>query len=157
MRPQCATFLPVMQMAVYSATPSCSLLMKYLRDTNTFLKPWTLQDLHGNDLAFGGITIRFAGDWRQILSAERHGSRLQILDAILKSSHPWKRVPVLRLTKNLRVALTGELTSFSNYLLSIGDGAQDVDESKGEFVMRIPQDIIVNTEQELLDFVFGDI
>ena len=64
---------------------------------------------------------------------------------------------VSRLTQNMRVALTGESLEFSNYLLDIGQGTYNLDKSFGEFATKIPEDNIVNSEQDLIDFVFGDI
>ncbi|GFR70198.1 ATP-dependent DNA helicase pif1 [Elysia marginata] len=44
----------------------------------------TFQDIKENTSVFGGITVLFVGDWRQILPVVRHGSRPQIVQAALK-------------------------------------------------------------------------
>ena len=67
-----------------------------------------------------------AGNWRQILSVVRHGSRLQIANTSLKSSYLWDYVRLFSLTRNMRVILTGESTAVSDYLLSVGNGQQNV-------------------------------
>jgi len=117
----------------------------------------TMKDIRGNDSLFGGLTVLFAGDWRQILPVVRHGSRSQIVDSALKSSYLWPHVTVLKLIQNMRVLLTGESSDFSDYLLSIGDGRQEINNEIGEFAIKLPQDLLVKSEQELMDFVFDDL
>ncbi|XP_005104386.1 uncharacterized protein LOC101858351 [Aplysia californica] len=96
-------------------------------------------------------------DWHQVQPVVRHGSRPQIVNATLKSSYLWEHVYVLRLTRNMRVLLTGETADFSNYLLNIGDDKHNVCKQIGEFAIKLPDDITVKSEQELINFVFGNL
>ena len=45
----------------------------------------TFQWLRGSDKPFGGITMVFSGDWRQILTVVPHGSQTQIIGRCFKS------------------------------------------------------------------------
>ena len=98
-----------------------------------------------------------AGDWRQILPVVRHGSRPDIVDATLKSSYPWQIVSRLQLTQNMRAKLRGESSQFADFLLSIGDGKEEHHKDKGHFLIKLPDDMTIENEKELLDFVFGGI
>jgi hypothetical protein len=62
------------------------------------LGPWTL-DLglgHFDNLAkifsFGGVTMLFSGDWRQILPVVPKGGKAEILNASFKTSPLWQKV-----------------------------------------------------------------
>ena len=52
----------------------------------------SLQYIRENDQPFGGMTVLFAGDWRQILPVVPRGSRAQVVHATLKESYIWKSV-----------------------------------------------------------------
>ncbi len=52
----------------------------------------TFQDIRGNTLPFGGVTVLFSGDWRQILPVVRHGGRADIIEACFKSSKLWQHI-----------------------------------------------------------------
>jgi hypothetical protein len=54
------------------------------------------------DRPFGGKTIMFGGDFRQVLLVMRKGSRGQIIDASLRRSNLWKGMHQLRLVTNMR-------------------------------------------------------
>jgi hypothetical protein len=107
----------------------------------------SLKFIRENDRPFGGITMLFSGDWRQILPVVIKGGKIEIINASLKSSPLWKTVHivyyfiyqlfiynsryflqiiVLKLTENLRVKNAGadsdDMKSFSKLLLAIGEG-----------------------------------
>ncbi|XP_005091054.1 uncharacterized protein LOC101862318 [Aplysia californica] len=117
----------------------------------------THQDIWGNNSLFGLLTVLMSGDWRQILPVVRHGSRSQIVNATLKSSYLWEFVNVLRLTRNMGVLLTGETADFSYYLLDIGNGKHNVCKQSVEFAIKLPDDITVKSERELINCVFGNL
>nr|XP_040249315.1 uncharacterized protein LOC120966826 [Aegilops tauschii subsp. strangulata] len=63
----------------------------------------SMRDIMGiRDRPFGGKTVVFGGDFRQVLPVVRRGSRGQIIDATLRSSHLWKGMRQLRLITNMR-------------------------------------------------------
>ena len=115
----------------------------------------TMQDLRKISSPFGGLTVILAGDWRQILPVVRHGSRPDIVEATLKASYLWQFVTKLKLTQNMRAKLREESSHFAEYLLSIGNGQEEQYEDKGKFFVKVPEDIAVTNERELLGFVFG--
>ena len=43
----------------------------------------TLQDIRGNSSPFGGISVMFCGDFRQILPVVKQGTRANIVEAIV--------------------------------------------------------------------------
>ncbi|CAH9123025.1 unnamed protein product [Cuscuta epithymum] len=54
-------------------------------------------------LPFGGKTIVFGGDFRQVLPVIPKGTRQDIVLASLNASHLWQYCTVLKLTKNMRL------------------------------------------------------
>ncbi|XP_005113133.1 uncharacterized protein LOC101864281 [Aplysia californica] len=56
----------------------------------------------------------------------------------------------------MKVLLTGETADFSSYLLNIGDGKHNVSKQIEEFAIKLPDDITVNSERDLINFVLGN-
>ena len=117
----------------------------------------TIQDIRKKSSPFGRLTVLLAGDWRQILPVVRHGSRPDTIYATLKSSYLWQIITRLQLTQNMRAKLRGESSQFADFLLSIGDGKEEHHKDKGDFFIKLPDELTVENEKELLDFVFGGI
>lgn len=114
----------------------------------------TMRDVMNNfidgalDLPFGGKTIVFGGDFRQILPVVPKGSRADVVYSTINSSPLWSGCKVLRLTQNMRLQGLGDahetemLRKFAAWILDIGDGkAGDV--ADGEAVVEIPNDLLV--------------
>ncbi|MCH79313.1 ATP-dependent DNA helicase PIF1 [Trifolium medium] len=95
---------------------------------------------------FGGKVVVLGGDFRQILPVIRKGSRGQIIKANVSSSKLWKHCKVLKLTKNMRlksgttVESQNEIKEFADWLLKIGDGFGNRDET-GEMQIDIPEEL----------------
>jgi hypothetical protein len=93
----------------------------------------TLQDLRDLEdprhaLPFGGITVCFCGDFRQILPVVKGASRAQVVGASIRRSTLWRHVHVLRLVENMRLRRPGlstpdraEIAEFAERLLAIGE------------------------------------
>ena len=62
----------------------------------------------------------------------------------------------MKLTKNMRVQLSGESSDFDDYLLKIGNGKHEIDTRAGEFAIPISEDLLVHTEKQLIQYVFED-
>ncbi|XP_062208827.1 ATP-dependent DNA helicase PIF1-like [Phragmites australis] len=89
------------------------------------------------DLPFGGKTIVFGGDFRQVLPVVRKGTRAQIINATLLKSYLWENMQKLRLVRNMRAQSD---PWFSKYLLRIGNGTEET--VKDDYV-KIPDEICV--------------
>ncbi|KAK6127772.1 hypothetical protein DH2020_038481 [Rehmannia glutinosa] len=101
-------------------------------------------------IPFGGKTVVFGGDFRQILPVVPKGSRQDIVNATINSSHLWRHCTVLRLTKNMRLQRLGEsddyadLVKFSEWIANIGDGTLG-GENDGSATIDIPDDILLES------------
>ena len=115
-----------------------------------------MQDIRKKSSPFGGLTVLLAGDWRQILPVVLHGSRPDIVDATLKSSYLWQIVTRLQLTQNI-----GQRYEESFHNLQISFLAlrwkRRTPQRQMTFFIKLPDDMTVENEKELLDFVFGGI
>jgi hypothetical protein len=138
----------------------------------------TLRDIMGSVDAsnsaklFGGKVVVLGGDFRQILSVVKRGSRGDIVSASLnQSARLWPHVQVCRLHQNMRVAhlqLQGDEASaqrqqhFADYLKRIGDGTETVYPSVGEDCIRVRDDMCCSgganaTLEHLIDDVYGSL
>ncbi|XP_034601220.1 uncharacterized protein [Setaria viridis] len=98
----------------------------------------SLRDIMGQqDLPFGGKTVVFGGDFRQVLPVVRKGSRAQIVDASLRRSYLWESMHHLKLVRNMRAQSD---PWFAEYLLRIGGGTEEVN---GDGDVCLPDDISI--------------
>jgi len=83
-----------------------------------------LDDAHATEKIFGGKTVVFGGDFRQILPVVPKGGREDIISASLPQSHLWQHVTILHLHINMRVMATNseEQRKFTKWVLNVGDG-----------------------------------
>ena len=120
----------------------------------------TLQDVRRKPgVPFGGLTVLFSGDWKQILPVVKHGGRAQIVDACLKQSHLWQHVTELTLSKNMRLEAHPENLDFASYLIDLGNGQLPIHKELGDFKVRIPNESLhsSNDLKDLCTFVFEGI
>jgi hypothetical protein len=105
------------------------------------------------NLPFGGKTIVFGGDFRQVLPVVRKGSRAQIVGASLRMSYIWNSMRHLKLVRNMRAKSD---PWFAEYLLRIGGGSEEAN-SDGE--IRLPDDICIpqSGEDSDLDMLIDSI
>ena len=89
------------------------------------------------DLPFGGKTVVFGGDFRQVLPIVRKGSRAQIVDASLRRSYLWDYMRHIKLVHNMRAHSD---PWFAKYLLRIGNG---IEEANADGEIRLPDEICV--------------
>ncbi|XP_023741419.1 uncharacterized protein LOC111889499 [Lactuca sativa] len=117
-------------------------------------------------LPFGGKVIVFGGDFRQILSVIPGGSRQDIVNASLSSSHLWQQCKVYQLTKNMRLTVGSDTSTFqqtmdfAKWLLDIGEGKLG-GFNDGEAIIDIPDDLLINDPYDpigsLIEFVYPSI
>lgn len=106
----------------------------------------SMRDILGiRDRPFGGKTVVFGGDFRQVLPVVRRGSRGRIIDATLRSSHLWNGMRQLRLVTNMRAHND---TWFADYLLRVSNGTEDVDDQGN---ILLPKDICLPSTGEVDD------
>ncbi|GFQ02404.1 ATP-dependent DNA helicase pif1 [Phtheirospermum japonicum] len=120
--------------------------------------------LQGTSTAFGGRTVIFGGDFRQILPVIPSGTKADILNATMCNSQIWHECEVYTLKLNMRLMQPhmddhrrDELNQFAQWLLNIGDGkisstvknnAED-----GDWIV-IPNDFLINEIGDPLDIIF---
>lgn len=109
-----------------------------------------------NSYPFGGKTILFAGDFRQILPVVRHGTPGHIVDASFSRSVLWRSIKILYLTINMRLRGNNQyqLYHYGKLLLRIGEGKEKVVE--GEDIIDLPQTMCVvpPTVDALIEKIF---
>ncbi|XP_013601568.1 PREDICTED: uncharacterized protein LOC106309027 [Brassica oleracea var. oleracea] len=97
---------------------------------------------------FGGKTVVFGDDFRQVLPVIPKGSRGQIVQASLTSSVLWRYCTVLSLTKNMRLSVDADpaenesIKAFSEWILKLGDGKLS-EPNNGEAEISIPSDVLL--------------
>ncbi|XP_042067091.1 uncharacterized protein LOC121810365 [Salvia splendens] len=111
---------------------------------------------------FGGKTVVFGGDFRQILPVVPKGSRQDVVNATINSSYLWKSCTVLRLTKNMRLLNTenvheaSKLKEFSSWVASIGDGVIG-GPNDGEVAIQLPIDIVLPNSGDPLRTIVSNV
>ncbi|KAL6532735.1 hypothetical protein OROGR_013695 [Orobanche gracilis] len=107
-------------------------------------------DMENATKSFGGKTIVFGGDFRQILPVITKGRRQDIVNTTINTSYIWNSCEVLRLTKNMRSqSVSSEsdaiaLAEFSEWLQDIGNGTIGEGDD-GSSVIQIPDDILLQS------------
>ncbi|XP_031107715.1 ATP-dependent DNA helicase PIF1-like [Ipomoea triloba] len=114
-------------------------LDRSLRDILRFNNP------QGLDVPFGGKTVVFGGDFRQILPVIPKGTRQDIVHATINASYLWRYCKVLRLTKNMRLQNSSsnndyaQLKHFSEWIAKIGDGKIEGQTDECEYIEILGQ------------------
>ena len=105
---------------------------------------------------FGGKYFLFGGDFRQNTPVVPKQNRAGIVSQLISRCDWWPKVHTIKLTINERIRrleTTGaDLDSFSNFLLSVGDGQIKIHRDLGDFMIRIPDEFVFQS-QELTAFV----
>jgi ATP-dependent DNA helicase PIF1 len=119
----------------------------------------TLQDLMSEvdvankKLPFGGKTVVFGGDFRQILPVIPKGTRADIVHATINSSYLWRRCNVLTLRQNMRLQFSSnsaendQLQEFAKWILDIGDGKIGIIDD-GDCIVEIPHDLLIQSSAD---------
>ena len=122
-------------------------------------------------IPFGGKVVVLGGDPRQILPVIENGTKNQIIDAAIINSPLWSSITILILHKNMRLQATNsdvasqkELSDFSEWVLSIGEGnvpSQLPIDTLDEMLVPIPQDFLIKDYTEpipaIVDSVYADL
>jgi ATP-dependent DNA helicase PIF1 len=109
---------------------------KLLQKASLIIWDNSMRDIMGHpSLPFGGKTIVFGGDFRQLLHVVRKGSRAHIVAASLRSSYLWESMCHLKLVRNMRAKSD---PWFAEYLLRVGGGTEQVN-NDGD--VRLPDEL----------------
>jgi len=107
---------------------------------------------------FGGKVIVFGGDFRQILPVIPRANRSDIVHASINSSYIWDSCHVLTLTKNMRLQNNSEesdpneLTTFSEWILQVGEGK--ISEPNDGFAdFEIPDELLIKDFDDPIDAI----
>ncbi|XP_074336449.1 uncharacterized protein LOC141673595 [Apium graveolens] len=112
---------------------------------------------------FGGITIVFGGDYRQILHMIPKASRAEVVGSTLNKSKIWEFFQVFLLKKNMRLHAENTemenkvIVDFSKWQLLVGDGKVknfSPDADTAEMLIKIPDQYVVHTTQNLIESLF---
>lgn len=104
---------------------------------------------------FGGITVVFEGNFRQILPVIPHGEPEQIMTACLKHSELWPRMRKLQLTQNMWLQGDQAAADFAAWLLCLGEGANIAAGHSGE--VAFPPQMLVCSHDELINTLYPQI
>jgi ATP-dependent DNA helicase PIF1 len=119
-------------------------------------------DVVNKTLPFGGKTVVFGGDFRQILPVIPKGSRADIVHATINSSYLWRKCKVLTLYQNMRLQISynpdenQKIAKFAQWILDIGDGKVGVVED-GEYTVEIPRDLLINSHSNPIGDIIDEI
>jgi len=107
------------------------------------------------DKPFGGKVVVLGGDFRQILSIVRKGSRYDIVNSSITYSDLWECCTVFKLSQNMRLksVVSNEseidIKEFADWILKIGDGNMNLNES-GEANISIPANLLIQESETLV-------
>ncbi|XP_021832238.1 uncharacterized protein LOC110772138 [Prunus avium] len=103
----------------------------------------TFRDIIDVDLPFGGKTMIFGGDFRQVLPVIPKGTKSKLIQASVVKASFWSQVKILKLRQNMR---SKNDQQFSQFLLRVGDGEEPV---VGDDMTRVPECLVIPWENEL--------
>ena len=122
----------------------------------------TLKDLCESSEPFGGKVVCLAGDFRQALPVVPKAGRGAIVLSSVQECGFWSKTKTMRLKKNMRIEAVcdseQDAASFNDWLLALGDGRLPTYTiGRYDDCIKLPPEMIVSTENELIDGVFEDI
>ena len=110
----------------------------------------TLRDIRNSNTLMGNITVLMSGDFRQTLPVVPKGTRVDELNASIKSSVLWHYVKTLKFSTNMRAQLSRDQSAkqFAEKLLELGEGKVVIDEEE-----YIKLNLICNLTDSIHDLV----
>jgi hypothetical protein len=115
----------------------CSMIHQHVADT----VERSIRDIVRDNRPFGGKTVVFMGDFKQLLPVVRHG-RGQ--DHTMQRCAWWSQVQVITFSLNWRAV---RYPAYSAFLESVGSGLIET--------VNVPRDRIVSTYDAIIDAVYG--
>ncbi|MBW0537276.1 hypothetical protein O181_076991 [Austropuccinia psidii MF-1] len=125
----------------------------------------SLKDLRKSERPFGGISVLFSGDSRQILPIVKNGNIYDQAVACLKKSYVWRLLTQYSLTQNLWCEAGSGIVSkgandFAIWLQQLGNGALqqwDIEKVKLSHLKFQFSKSLDSLKHELTTFVYGDL
>lgn len=107
----------------------------------------SLQHVRQSELVFGGLSVVFAGDFRQTLPIVPRGGMYDQRNACLKASYIWPQLTVFHLYKNLRLKISHNtpqynLKKYADWLLQLGNGQLNSNNTASVSLEQIQVEII---------------
>ena len=123
----------LIRMAKLIIVDECSMQHRY----HTEALDRTLRDVTGQNKPFGGKIVLLSGDFRQCLPVIPGASRGKVVDAALNRSSLWSSFIIKRMSINMRVKSSGNLSlaSFDDWTVQIGDGLVEMNGQVGTIEM----------------------
>ena len=115
----------------------------------------SLKDIMENGDDFGGKVVCVSGDPRQTLPVVKKAGRAKTVKACFQMSPLYHKMRLIHLTENMRT--DPDEVEFSDYLLRLGEGREEVIEELNEFTIKIPDEYIVETKEDLIEKVFPNL
>ena len=112
----------------------------------------TLRDILKCDEDFGGKVVCFGGDPRQTLPVVKKAGRGKTVEACFQMSPLYPKLKECKLLENMRT--DPEEIEFSNYLLSVGEGEEEVFKDLGDFTIKISEEYLVACKEDMIGNVF---
>ncbi|XP_060867314.1 uncharacterized protein LOC132942708 [Metopolophium dirhodum] len=108
-----------------------------------------LRDVMVLELPFGGKTMLFTGDFRQILPVIRRGTRADIVMLSIKKNGLWSVMERFNLVQNMRADNDAD---FASWLLQLGNGQLPAVDGVADTV-QISREMVCDVA-DLIDFVY---
>ncbi|KAK3762748.1 hypothetical protein RRG08_019341 [Elysia crispata] len=102
---------------------------------------------------FGARVVVLGGDIRQVLPVVPKGRQADILNVTLNKSYLWDYIKIIHLRQNMRVENDGQ---FQQWLLRIGNGAEEVHNDIAEMAIQIPTELCQPDTEALITSVCND-
>ena len=123
----------------------------------------TLRELLENNKPFGGKTIIFSGDYRQVSCVIPRVGKAQIIQRTFTNSKLWKHVKQLHLfenerinrLKNLKTEEKERLVAFGKLLLQIGEGIYPNEDD----LIQIPEKMVSKSQNvtQFIEEIYGNL
>ncbi|CAN0881278.1 ATP-dependent DNA helicase PIF1 [Linum grandiflorum] len=104
---------------------------------------------------FGGKTVLLGGDFRQTLVVVPNGGREDNINASLPRSYLWNYCKLLHLTINMRINDLPISMKFSDWVLSIGDGALNTNYIKSRTIVTPTNAVVSEINDTMLTQIPG--
>lgn len=125
----------------------------------------SLRHLLLNSKPFGGISVIFAGDFRQTLPIEPGLSLESQLSVSLKATDLWQVLTKFKLTRNIRLLGCAETTNrvatdFAKWLLKLGSGELQMTSEEVISIDEVNVKLVspgVDMDQRVIDWLYDDL